>query len=42
MTPPPQAVEVAELNDRMHLKTTYYNYGKHAEGIGELTAAINW
>lgn len=24
----------------MHLKTTYYNYARHAEDMGELTAAI--
>ena len=32
---------MAELQDRMHLKTTYYNYARHTEAIGEYTAAIN-
>lgn len=37
----PQAVEVAELHDRMHLKTTYYNLAKSSEALGEVQAAIN-
>ncbi len=37
----PQAMEVAETKDRIHLKTTYYNYGRHAEDMGEINAAIN-
>ncbi|XP_065898421.1 intraflagellar transport protein 140 homolog isoform X2 [Dysidea avara] len=36
-----RAIEVAETQDRMNLKTTYYNYGNHVESIGELSAAIN-
>ena len=36
-----QAMEVAVLQDRMHLKPTYYSYAKHAEAVGEYTAAIN-
>ena len=35
------AIEVAEIQDRMNLKTTYYNYASHVESIGEFTAAIN-
>ena len=34
-------MEVAETKDRMHLKTTYYNYARHAEDMGEVNAAIN-
>ena len=37
-----RAIEVAETQDRMNLKTTYYNYANHVESIGEYTAAINW
>ena len=35
-----QAVEVAELNDRLHLKNTYYNLAKYSESIGEIKSAI--
>lgn len=35
-----QAVEVAELQDRIHLRTTYYNYAKHLESTGNISAAI--
>lgn len=36
----PQAIEVAELQDRIHLRTTYYNYAKHLESTGNIAAAI--
>ena len=36
-----QAIEEAERNDRMHLKTTYFNYARHAEAEEEIQAAIN-
>jgi intraflagellar transport protein 140 len=29
-----KAIQVAEMQDRIHLKTTYYNYAKHLEFIG--------
>lgn len=35
-----QAIEVAELHDRIHLRTTYYNYAKHLESTGNISAAI--
>ena len=35
-----QAMETAEMYDRIHLRTTYYNYAKHLEAKGELTEAI--
>ncbi|KAM7433446.1 hypothetical protein ABFA07_016329 [Porites harrisoni] len=35
-----KAVEVAELQDRIHLRTTYYNYAKHLESTGNISAAI--
>jgi len=38
---PLQAMEVAESRDRMHLKTTYYAYAKHAEALGEYPTAIS-
>lgn len=35
-----KAIEVAELQDRIHLRTTYYNYAKHLESTGNISAAI--
>lgn len=35
-----QAMETAEMYDRIHLRTTYYNYAKYLEAKGELTEAI--
>lgn len=35
-----QAMETAEMYDRIHLRTTYYSYAKHLEGNGEMTEAI--
>ena len=31
---------MAEVNDRLHLKNTYYNLGKYSESIGEIKSAI--
>jgi len=36
----PKALETAELHDRIHLRTTYYNYGKYLESIGSYASAI--
>ena len=33
-----EAVVVATSHDRIHLKTTHYNHGKHLESIGDLQA----
>ena len=33
-------METAEMYDRIHLRTTYYNYAKFLEGKGELNEAI--
>eukprot|EP00079_Xenopus_tropicalis_P029812 XP_012825483.1 PREDICTED: intraflagellar transport protein 140 homolog isoform X1 [Xenopus tropicalis] len=30
-----KAIETAENHDRIHLRSTYYNYAKHLEAIGE-------
>ena len=35
-----KAVGCAENHDRIHLRTTYYNYGKHLESTGQETMAI--
>ncbi|XP_052768007.1 intraflagellar transport protein 140 homolog [Mya arenaria] len=35
-----KAMETAEMYDRIHLRTTYYNYAKYLEGKGELSEAI--
>ncbi|XP_052071458.1 intraflagellar transport protein 140 homolog isoform X2 [Mytilus californianus] len=35
-----KALETAETYDRIHLRTTYYNYAKHLETNGELSEAI--
>ena len=35
-----QALEVAESQDRINLRTTYYNYAKHLESLGEVSSAI--
>lgn len=35
-----QALETAESCDRIHLRTTYYNYGKYLESMGEKTEAL--
>ena len=33
-----KALEVAESNDRIHLRSTHYNYAKHLESKGTETA----
>ncbi|XP_074648558.1 intraflagellar transport protein 140 homolog [Tubulanus polymorphus] len=35
-----KALETAERFDRVHLRTTYYNYGKHLESKGDINTAI--
>ncbi|XP_070580461.1 intraflagellar transport protein 140 homolog isoform X2 [Ptychodera flava] len=35
-----KAMECAELHDRIHLRTTYYNYAKHLEAKGDINGAI--
>ncbi|XP_062999141.1 intraflagellar transport protein 140 homolog [Elgaria multicarinata webbii] len=37
-----KAVEVAEAHDRVHLRTTCYNYAKHLEATGERTLALTY
>ncbi|XP_060117033.1 intraflagellar transport protein 140 homolog isoform X2 [Heteronotia binoei] len=37
-----KAIEVAEMHDRVHLRTTYYNYAKHLEATGKHTLALNY
>ncbi|XP_017274041.1 intraflagellar transport protein 140 homolog [Kryptolebias marmoratus] len=36
----PQALETAESHDRIHLRTTYYNYAKYLESMGDKTMAL--
>ncbi|KAM9837971.1 intraflagellar transport protein 140 homolog [Aulostomus maculatus] len=35
-----QALETAENQDRIHLRTTYYNYAKYLESMGDKSAAL--
>ncbi|XP_028989874.1 intraflagellar transport protein 140 homolog [Betta splendens] len=35
-----QALETAELHDRIHLRTTYYSYAKYLESMGDKNMAI--
>ncbi|XP_053936151.1 intraflagellar transport protein 140 homolog isoform X2 [Cuculus canorus] len=35
-----KAIETAETHDRIHLRTTYYNYAKHLEATGEHGLAL--
>jgi len=35
-----QALQTATLNDRIHLRTTNYNYAKFLESRGQITEAI--
>ncbi|NWU94483.1 IF140 protein, partial [Upupa epops] len=35
-----KAIETAEVHDRVHLRTTYYNYAKHLEATGEHGLAL--
>ncbi|NWV12062.1 IF140 protein, partial [Ptilonorhynchus violaceus] len=34
------AIETAEAHDRVHLRTTHYNYAKHLEATGEQSLAL--
>ncbi|OXB59286.1 hypothetical protein ASZ78_007807 [Callipepla squamata] len=36
-----KAIETAEAHDRVHLRTTYYNYAKHLEAVGEHGLALS-
>ncbi|XP_075035600.1 intraflagellar transport protein 140 homolog [Mixophyes fleayi] len=36
-----KAIETAESNDRMHLRTTYYHYAKHMEATGDRSVSLN-
>lgn len=35
-----QALETAETHDRIHRRTTYYNYAKYLESVGDKTSAL--
>ncbi|KAM4524435.1 intraflagellar transport protein 140 homolog [Odontesthes bonariensis] len=35
-----QALETAEVHDRIHLRTTYYSYAKYLESMGDKTLAL--
>ncbi|XP_051037087.1 intraflagellar transport protein 140 homolog isoform X2 [Phodopus roborovskii] len=37
-----KAVEVAEVHDRVHLRTTYYNYAKHLEASADCGLALSY
>ncbi|CAL8282296.1 unnamed protein product [Merluccius merluccius] len=37
-----QALETAQTSDRIHLRSTYYNYGKHLEAMGDRTLALSY
>ncbi|XP_073219058.1 intraflagellar transport protein 140 homolog isoform X5 [Lepidochelys kempii] len=37
-----KAMEVAETHDRVHLRTTYYNYAKHLEATAECNIALSY
>ncbi|KAK2820255.1 hypothetical protein Q5P01_023214 [Channa striata] len=37
-----QALETAEVHDRIHLRTTYYSYAKYLESMGDKTLAIEY
>ncbi|KAM9305481.1 intraflagellar transport protein 140 homolog [Gastrophryne carolinensis] len=37
-----KAIETAENHDRVHLRTTYYQYAKHMEAIGDHNIALNY
>uniref|UniRef100_A0A914H1B1 Intraflagellar transport protein 140 n=1 Tax=Globodera rostochiensis TaxID=31243 RepID=A0A914H1B1_GLORO len=36
----PEAIEVAEKHDRIHLRHTHYNYAKYLESVGAIEKAI--
>ena len=35
-----QAIAIAESNDRIHLRSSLYNYAKHLEEKGDVSTAI--
>ncbi len=35
-----QAFEIAQKNDRIHLRNTYYAYAGHLESVGAVESAI--
>ncbi|KAG7270473.1 hypothetical protein CRUP_017955 [Coryphaenoides rupestris] len=37
-----QALETAQTSDRIHLRSTYFNYGKHLEAMGDRTLALSY
>ncbi|KAM5227325.1 intraflagellar transport protein 140 homolog [Ctenodactylus gundi] len=37
-----KALEVAELHDRVHLRSTYYSYARHLEAGGDCTLALSY
>ncbi|KAM9583711.1 intraflagellar transport protein 140 homolog [Trichechus inunguis] len=37
-----KAMEVAERHDRVHLRTTYYNYAKHLEASADCNLALSY
>lgn len=37
-----KAIEVAEHQDRVHLRTTYYNYAKHLESSADCSLALSY
>lgn len=37
-----QAIEVAEHQDRVHLRTTYYSYAKHLEASADCSLALSY
>uniref|UniRef100_A0A8D0HMH8 Intraflagellar transport protein 140 homolog n=1 Tax=Sphenodon punctatus TaxID=8508 RepID=A0A8D0HMH8_SPHPU len=37
-----KAIEIAETHDRIHLRTTYYNYAKHLEATSERNLALSY
>ncbi|KAB0382291.1 hypothetical protein FD755_004208 [Muntiacus reevesi] len=37
-----RAIEVAERHDRVHLRTTYYNYARHLEASGDCSLALSY
>ena len=35
-----KSMETSEMYDRIHLRSTYYNYAKHLESKGDINGAI--
>ena len=36
-----KALEIANTHDRIHLRSTFYNYAKHLEKKGDISSAIH-